>query len=346
MFDGYHLGHQAIVRDAVARSGAPGERTAVLTFAEHPTAFLRPDDVPPQIATMAERVNAFARAGIDEAFVLTFDESIASLVAGSVSRRRASSARSVRVRWSWVRLFASARSARAMSRSRKRTWRARGREAIGVPNAHARRRARVEHAHSRGDCGRPISCWPIGCSGVPYTVRGIVDVRCRSRPRSRVSDGQHRRAARENAAAGRRVRDRGRHDGHDYPGLVSIGTNPTFDGTARTVEAWLLDFMGSLYGEELALRDFRFVREQKRFDSVDDAARTDARRRNRGRLFRRFSNTHGPVAIVRSRRLRWPPWPRSSPARRAGARHSAPGRRRAAVFARDVRRQDASRRPR
>jgi len=52
-------------------------------------------------------------------------------------------------------------------------------------------------------------------------------------------------------------------------GLVSIGTNPTFEGTHRTVEAWLLDFHGSLYGEEVALRDFRFVRGQQRFESVD-----------------------------------------------------------------------------
>jgi riboflavin kinase/FMN adenylyltransferase len=37
----------------------------------------------------------------------------------------------------------------------------------------------------------------------------------------------------------------------------------------RTVEAWLLDFHGSLYGEELALRDFRFIRAQRKFDSID-----------------------------------------------------------------------------
>jgi riboflavin kinase/FMN adenylyltransferase len=61
-----------------------------------------------------------------------------------------------------------------------------------------------------------------------------------------------------------------RHDGRDHLGLVSIGTNPTFDGTQRSVEAWLLDFEGSLYGEELALRDFRFVRAQRRFDSVEE----------------------------------------------------------------------------
>ncbi|MBD5635649.1 MAG: hypothetical protein IAI49_14330 [Candidatus Eremiobacteraeota bacterium] len=61
----------------------------------------------------------------------------------------------------------------------------------------------------------------------------------------------------------------GRHEGRDYNGLVSIGTNPTFDGTARTVEAWLLDFQHTVYGEELILRDFRFVREQRRFDDVE-----------------------------------------------------------------------------
>ncbi len=62
----------------------------------------------------------------------------------------------------------------------------------------------------------------------------------------------------------------GRHDGRDYLGLVSIGTNPTFGGTQRTVEAWLLDFYGAMYGEELVLRDFRFVRAQRRFDSADE----------------------------------------------------------------------------
>jgi riboflavin kinase/FMN adenylyltransferase len=62
----------------------------------------------------------------------------------------------------------------------------------------------------------------------------------------------------------------GRHEGRDYPGLVSIGTNPTFAGTQRSVEAWLLDFNGALYGEELALRAFRFVRGQRAFASVDE----------------------------------------------------------------------------
>jgi riboflavin kinase/FMN adenylyltransferase len=70
-----------------------------------------------------------------------------------------------------------------------------------------------------------------------------------------------------------------RYDGRDYNGLASIGTNPTFDGSARTVEAWLLDFQSTIYGEELTLRDFRFIREQRKFDSVQEllaAMREDA----------------------------------------------------------------------
>ncbi|MDQ6930591.1 MAG: hypothetical protein M3126_08010, partial [Candidatus Eremiobacteraeota bacterium] len=61
-----------------------------------------------------------------------------------------------------------------------------------------------------------------------------------------------------------------RYDGRDYPALVSIGTNPTFGGVKGTIEAWLRDFDRSIYGEELALREFRFVRDQVRFANAQE----------------------------------------------------------------------------
>jgi riboflavin kinase/FMN adenylyltransferase len=61
-----------------------------------------------------------------------------------------------------------------------------------------------------------------------------------------------------------------RHDGRDYAALVSIGTNPQFEGTARTIEVWMRDFHRTIYGHELAVRDLRFVREQMVFGSVDE----------------------------------------------------------------------------
>jgi riboflavin kinase / FMN adenylyltransferase len=64
-----------------------------------------------------------------------------------------------------------------------------------------------------------------------------------------------------------------RFDGRDYAALVSIGTNPTFDGRRRTIEAWLRDFRETIYGKELALRDLRFVRDQQRFANVEELLR-------------------------------------------------------------------------
>jgi riboflavin kinase/FMN adenylyltransferase len=65
----------------------------------------------------------------------------------------------------------------------------------------------------------------------------------------------------------------GRHDGRDYRALVSIGDKPTFGGGEKVIEAWLRDFRATIYGEEVALRDFRFVREQRTFASTDDLLR-------------------------------------------------------------------------
>jgi riboflavin kinase/FMN adenylyltransferase len=61
-----------------------------------------------------------------------------------------------------------------------------------------------------------------------------------------------------------------RYDGRDHAALVSIGTNPQFDGKQRTIEAWLRDFHETIYGRELALRDLRYLREQRLFASVDE----------------------------------------------------------------------------
>jgi riboflavin kinase/FMN adenylyltransferase len=267
VFDGYHLGHQAIVR-ALLHARRAGERTAVLTFREHPLTYLQPERVPPQIATLAERINAFARAGIDEAFVLPFDERIAALepaaflddvLIGKLGARAMVVGANFRFGAQRAGDIAFARAHLA----------AQGREAIGVANAlldgERISSTRVRAAIAAGDLA--LADRLLGFS---YTVRGLVTFGAGRGhdlgfPTANIAVPAEKMLPPDGVYA-----ISGRHDGRDYPGLVSIGTNPTFDGTARTVEAWLLDFNGGLYGEELALRDFRFVREQKRFGSVDE----------------------------------------------------------------------------
>src|SRR5262249_46322994 len=56
----------------------------------------------------------------------------------------------------------------------------------------------------------------------------------------------------------------------DRRAAVSIGTNPHFDGVERRVEAYLLDFDGDLYDERLVVELWSAIREQRRFDSLEE----------------------------------------------------------------------------
>ena len=266
-FDGFHLGHRAIVREAL-RLRRAGERTAVLTFREHPAAFLRPGQEPPMIASLGERVNAFARAGIDVAYVLPFDAAIASLSPAQFLDETLIGRMHARAMVVGANFRFGHKRAGDVAFAREHL-RERPCEVVAVPNTldggERVSSTRIRAAIQAGDLESADRLL-----GVPYTVRGAVTFGAGrghdlGYPTANVAvapekllppDGVYRITA--------------RHDGREYLGLVSIGTNPTFDGTARTVEAWLLDFNGALYGEELTLRDFRFVRAQRRFDTVDE----------------------------------------------------------------------------
>ncbi len=276
VFDGFHLGHQAIVRTLLHARRA-GERTAVITFAEHPAMLLRPDAIPPPIATLAERINAFARAGVDEAFVLTFDAAFAALSLEAFLHDVLIASLGARVMIVGENFRFGAKRAGDVAFA-QRYLAEFGCEAIGVPNATSGGE-RVSSTRIRAAIAAGNMIEVDALLGHSYSVRGPVAFGAGRGhdlgfPTANVAVAPGKMLPPDGVYA-----ITGRHDGRDYPGLVSIGTNPTFDGRTRTVEAWLLDFNGSLYGEELVLRDFRFLREQKRFASVEellDQIRADA----------------------------------------------------------------------
>ena len=276
VFDGFHLGHKAIVRTLLQARRA-GERTAVITFGDHPARLLRPHDVPPPIATLAERINAFARAGVDETFVLPFDAAFAALTPEAFLQRVLLDALGARAMVVGEHFRFGAKRAGDMDFARSYLD-ARDCAAIGVANATVEGQ-RVSSTRIRAAIAAGEMAQADALLGHSYSVRGPVGFGAGRGhdlgfPTANVAVAPGKMLPPDGVYA-----ITGRHDGRDYPGLVSIGTNPTFDGRDRTVEAWLLDFNGSLYGEELTLRDFRFVREQRRFASVDellDQIRADA----------------------------------------------------------------------
>ena len=58
-------------------------------------------------------------------------------------------------------------------------------------------------------------------------------------------------------------------DGVRHPAVTNIGTRPTVAGIGITVEPWILDFNGDLYGREIVLEFYQFLRPEQRFSSLD-----------------------------------------------------------------------------
>ena len=58
-------------------------------------------------------------------------------------------------------------------------------------------------------------------------------------------------------------------EGQRYPAVTNIGTRPTVEGQGITVEPWILDFSGDLYGKRITLECYRFLRSEQKFPSLE-----------------------------------------------------------------------------
>ncbi len=265
-FDGFHRGHREIARQTLLMR-KPGWRSGVLTFANHPAAHLRPGTEPPLICTTEERIALFASAGFDECFVVRFDENVATL-----SPEAFLEILTQRLGVAGVAVGSTFRfgHARAGDAALMAEYLARNRVAfVPVENVTDRGErissTRIRALIAAGDLA--LADHLLGGTG--YEIRGAVEIgagrghllgfptaNVRVPPKLLPKDGVYSAIA--------------RFDGRDYAALVSIGQNPQFDGRTRTVEAWIRDFHYTIYGRELALRELRYVREQRLFAGVDE----------------------------------------------------------------------------
>jgi riboflavin kinase/FMN adenylyltransferase len=78
-FDGIHLGHQAILRAAIARARELGVVSTILTFDPTPQKVLRPESAPLRVTTTEQRLHCFAELGVEAAVVLPFTHDLAKL---------------------------------------------------------------------------------------------------------------------------------------------------------------------------------------------------------------------------------------------------------------------------
>jgi riboflavin kinase/FMN adenylyltransferase len=82
MFDGVHLGHRAVLELAVKEAKQGDDLVAALTFPEHPAKFLRPGEEPPLIMDARAKSEALLACGIDCVVMKPFDDSLAGIASG------------------------------------------------------------------------------------------------------------------------------------------------------------------------------------------------------------------------------------------------------------------------
>lgn len=267
VFDGMHLGHQAVLSEALRESKKIGATAVALTFDPHPTTVLRPDAVPGLLTPTPFKLRLMERMGITHALVLTFDKDFAALQAEDFVER----------------LFADANPLAGIC--------------IGKGWAFGNQR--------RGNIGllRQLGCEKkfFTCEVPPVRIDDMVI--SSTTIRLALSEGRLSDAAqllgRDHAIAGSVLRGAGLGrqigfptanlatdhlqlppdgvyavevlvEGKPHPGVANLGIRPTIDQTAiRLLEIHLFDFEDDLYDREVEVRLKHFLRPEQRFDSID-----------------------------------------------------------------------------
>jgi riboflavin kinase / FMN adenylyltransferase len=252
-FDGVHRGHLRVI-DA-ART--PGFRTSVLTFDPHPRAVL--GGGVELLATLERRLDLLADAGVDDVLVLQFDERLAALSADEFAERMLRGIGAETVAAGETFRFGHGRAGDLDLLERL------GFDVRRVPLVKDVSSSRVRELVHAGDIEHAATLL-----GRPPEVEGTV-VR---------GDGRGRELGFPTANLDVPERLLVPPDGvyagwaHGRRAAVSIGMNPHFDGVERRVEAYLLDFDDDLYGERLLLEIWAPLREQRRFDSLEELVTT------------------------------------------------------------------------
>lgn len=269
VFDGVHRGHRSLV--ALARSTADdlGVPLVVITFDPHPMAVVGPRVAPPSLATVEHRVALLTEAGADEVDVLVFDERLSSMDPQEFVHRVLVDRLHVRAvvvgqdfRFGHL---AAGTFETLVSEGERHGFRAVAAPLVG----DGRDRWSSTAVRSLVEDGRVAEA--ALSLGRDYRLDGVVvhgDHRGRELgyPTANLAWEGTPTIPADGVYAGWLSREPDR-----WPAAVSVGTNPTFDGSERRVEVYVLDRDDlDLYGQRVEVAFVDRIRGQERFGSVDD----------------------------------------------------------------------------
>ncbi|MEV7217602.1 bifunctional riboflavin kinase/FAD synthetase [Kitasatospora cineracea] len=271
-FDGVHRGHQLIINRVVELAGELGAKSVVVTFDPHPSEVVRPGTHPPLLAPQPRRAELVEQLGVDAVLVLPFtaefsQESpeyfVRSVLVDALHAKAVVEGPNFRF---GHRAAGNVELLAELGRADDFT--------VEVVDLQVRGAAGDGEPFSSSLCRRLVAAGDMAgvaeILGRPHRVEGEV-VRGAQRgrelgyPTANVDTVPYSAIPADGVYAGWLTAD-----GETMPAAISVGTNPTFDGTARTVEAYAIDRVGlDLYGQHVAVDFLAWLRGMEKFDSVD-----------------------------------------------------------------------------
>lgn len=264
-FDGVHLGHQKVIREALGDGQLP---LIVITFWPHPMSVLFPERAPKLICDLRSRIELLKAAGAHEVRVVHFDERVAALSPAEFVQRVLLPMHPKRV---------------VVGRNFRFGARAAGDPALLAELGNGRFEVtamQLRETDGQVTCSSLVrACLEAGDVvaaarhlGRPACFRGVVvvgDQRGRELgfPTANQSVPPEMAAPADGVYAGWTILE----DGSRLPAAISVGTNPTFEGWDRRVESYVLDRDDlELYGTEITVEFRHRLRGQVKFEDVDD----------------------------------------------------------------------------
>ena len=267
-FDGFHLGHQAVVGRAISLGFHERRPVIVATFDPHPVKFFKPDVPPFRLTSLDQRERLFAHAGADGMLVFNFDKALATTSAEDFVSE---------ILGNWLGVsgvvtgtdFTFGRGKKGNAETMRELGAAQGIEAETVAaviiDGEPVSSSRIRQALAAGDTATATHLLSRDFAVEGLVQRGDQRGRELGYPTANLEMSDYQRA-KYGIYAGRVTLD----DGSEHPGVASLGIRPTFEPEKELLEAHLFNFDGDLYGRKIEVALHAFIRAEKKFESVED----------------------------------------------------------------------------
>ena len=266
-FDGFHLGHQAVVGHAVTLARAAGRPAIVATFDPHPIRHFRPDAQPFRLTTLDQRQRLFAAVGADAMLVFNFGAELANVTASDfITDWLIARAGACGVVTGEDFTFGKGRGGNTAVLAEIGGAHGLTVETVGPVSESGDiiSSSRIREALQAGDCETATRLLTR-----PFAIEGVVQHgdkvgRTIGYPTANIDMGSYLRPRYGIYAVRGRLAD-----GRVLNGAANLGIRPQFDPPKELLEPYFFDFDEDLYGQVIEVELHAFIRAEAKFDSLD-----------------------------------------------------------------------------